>query len=129
MLIKQYQLKRVEVSSKEWEEPKETQYFFETGIRRAIKIEPELEWLSGGASGEPKRGEDIWKYKVILVYNSWETKIEIFNILKSDIGDLYFGKDKYSDFVKSWVDGSFQKRTKEYFNNDLQEVLNKITCQ
>jgi hypothetical protein len=61
-----------------------------------------------------------------LVYGSCEAKVETFNILKSDIENLYYSKDKESDFVRSWVDGHFLKRTKEQFDTDLQTILNKF---
>lgn len=118
MKIKQYKYIQQEVDSKEFDEPTEPVYFFETGIRRSIRIIPEVSaWVE-----EPK----IYAYLVTCVYDSWECKIEQFNLHINDLEELYHTNQKHSEFVKCWIDGHFLKRDKERFDADLQYVISKL---
>jgi len=39
--LKQYKHQKIEIDSKDFELPEKNSYFFETGIRRSIRISPE----------------------------------------------------------------------------------------
>ena len=121
MLLKQYKQVQVEVDSKEFIEPVEPCYFFERGVRRSIKIAPIF------TTWKKEKGEDeeIMHYEVTCIYLSFETKIEKFIIEKYEIEKLYYSNR--DNFVKSWLNNEFDTRTKDKFEKDLLEVIEKIT--
>ena len=121
--IKQYEYKKVETTSKQFVLPIEPVYYFETGIRRAIRIVPVLtKWKT--EIGEP---EVIYQLDITLVYNCYHTKIEKISIFVSDIEKIYYDtKLEHHNFIKSWVDGDFDIRTKERFEQDLTNCINII---
>ncbi len=123
MEIIQYKFEKVKVGSKEFIEPTEPCYFFETGIRRSIRISPiYTTWQKENYN----KDEEIYQYDITCVYLSWECKVEKFSIPKSDLSDLYYRKEKYSPFVVSWIDECFNERTKEQFDADLSQVIEII---
>lgn len=123
--IKQYKFEKVETSSKEVELPTETCYFFETGIRRSIKITPRFTtWNKERFDKE----EELYSLDVICVYNSFECVVEMFNIPVSRIEEIYYSKnnDKYKDFVVGLIDKHFRVRTKEQFDGDFNYAISKM---
>lgn len=124
MILKQYKYVKEEISSKEWNPPTETCYFFQTGIRRSIRIEPRYtNWLKE----ECGEDEKLYGFNITLVYQCYETKIEKYSI-DINLEEHYFseGKSGIGRFVKDWVNGHFEKRTKESFETDLQTAIDKI---
>jgi hypothetical protein len=121
--IKTYKLERVEVNSSEIEIPEEPMYVFQTGIRRAIRIVPE--WTTWNKEHHGTE-EEIWRLVVTCVYNSFECKIECYDIQVSQIEDMIrTSKDTYS-IPNMLMSGYYGVRTKEQFDADLQMALDKI---
>ena len=125
--LKQYEYVQKEIDSKEIELPEETQYYFQTGIRRAIRIVPR--WTTWKKEQENK-DEEIFEYKVTFVYGSFECKIEVITIKAygNSLADSYYSKanNDVSNFVKCWLNDDFDVRTKEQFENDLKQAFNTI---
>lgn len=124
MELKQYHYVKEEIASITWELPTEPQYFFETHIRRSISIVPE--WTTWNMEYNQKP-EEIFQFKVICVYLSFEAKIDAFIIPVSRLEDLYYReKEQHGDIVKGLINNDFHKRTKEQFMADFNSCLEKI---
>lgn len=128
--IKQYEYQKIEVESKVIDLPTETCYFFETGIRRSIKIIPRFTTWNKEQYGKE---EELYELEVICLYNSFECKAEKFKIQASSIEGIYYSKvgehiSEHRDFIVSLIDGDFYKRTKEQFDADLNDTLSQIQC-
>jgi hypothetical protein len=124
MLIKQYEFKKVEVASKEVNLPTETSYYFETHIRRSIKIIPVYTTWNNERFG---LDEEIYQYRIICLYNSFERKGEVFNINVNEIENIYYSTDdKHKSVIKGLIDGHFQERTKEEFDADLETIIRNL---
>jgi hypothetical protein len=122
--IKTYEYKRIEKTATEIEIPEETIYCFQTGIRRAVKIEPQ--WTTWNKENYQK-DEEVWNLKITCVYNSFECKIEQYTIQVSQLEDnINRGKDSYS-IPNLLLHRDFNLRTKEQFEADLKIALDKIT--
>lgn len=122
--IKTYEYQKVEKEGTEFELPDETSYFFETGIRRAIRMEPKWStWMH-----KEGKKEYITGYKVTCVYRSSENIVETFDIqmhmVEHDFNDR--AKGKKPDFVRSLLNGWLDKRTKEDFEQDLQASIKEF---
>lgn len=120
--IKTYKYEKVIINDCDFELPEKTCYFFETGIRRSIKVVPI--WTTWNK--EKGNKEEIWSYDITCVYRSFECKVEKFSISVSNIEDLYQAKGEKSEFVKGLLDNHFQKRTEEQFNSDLKSTIKEI---
>jgi hypothetical protein len=123
--INTYEIKRIEVEGKEYDLPDEPAYFFETGVRRSVRMIPI--WTTW--RHEKGESEIIHQYHVTCVYLSFKNKIESFNI--SAIGgltDLYNDKDnsEKGSIIKSLFNGWFDVRTKEQFDNDLNTAIHNL---
>jgi hypothetical protein len=120
--IKQYKYEKTEIASKDFELPDETAYFFETHVRRSIRIKPVY---TTWQKEQHNKEEEIWRFEITCVYLSFECKIEKFSV---DVND--FKKDKEviekNNFLNAWTNGWFDKRTKEDFENDLKQAFDKI---
>lgn len=120
--IKQYKYEKIETSSFDLELPEETSYFFETCIRRSIRIVPVF---TSWNKEQYNKEEELYKFDITCVYLSFECKIEKFSVSVSD-----FEKDKEiiekNLFLRSWINGWFDKRTKTDFENDLKQAIDKI---
>ena len=120
--IKQYKHVKVETSSFDFELPEETSYFFETGIRRSIRIVPVFTTWN---KEQYNKEEELYMFDITCVYLSFECKIEKFSVSVSD-----FEKDKEiiekNSFLGSWINGWFNKRTQTDFENDLKQAIDKI---
>lgn len=106
--------------------PDEPFYCFETGIRRAIRIIPEkADW----ESPFHKKG-DVFRLHITCVYLSHETKVERFSIDISSVENILNSKmtygEKYS-VIHMLHNRTYEPRTKERFETDLSDVINKIT--
>lgn len=119
--IKQYKHEKIEISSKTFVLPEETSYFFETGIRRSIKIEPEFTTWN---KEQYNKEEEIFQFNITCVYLNFECKIERFSIR---ISDFESPLPKVKDFVNSWTNDYFDKRSKQQFENDLKQAIDLIT--
>jgi len=120
--IKQYKYEKTETSSMDLELPEETSYFFETGVRRSIRIKPIFTtWNKERYNKE----EELYYFDVTCVYLSSECKIEKFRVNLDE-----FKKDKEilekNMFLRSWVNDWFDKRTKEQFDADLKQAIDKV---
>lgn len=125
--LKQYEYQKVETNSKLFILPNTIEYFFETGIRRSIKVIP---ILTTWQKTQGKISEEIWKYKFICVYNNFEAKIEMFDIHVKDIEDNYYKPNSNMyNLIQPWVDKQFNIRTKEQFDADLNEVYQKLISE
>lgn len=130
--IKTYELKRVEKENTEFDElPEEVSYFFETGIRRSIRIVPI--WTTWQKERDGK-DEEIWKYHLTCVYKSFENIIESFEICLSDFEKYYNdnstklgtkdsrNKSIVDALLNKWLD----KRTQEQFETDLNSAIKEL---
>lgn len=117
--IKQYKHERVEIDSKEFELPETTKYYFETHIRRSIRMQPIFTTWQIEQLNKP---EELYGYDVTCVYLSFECKIERFRISVSDFDNKF----KTPEFIEKFISGHFDNRTEERFNADLKEALNLI---
>lgn len=126
MKIKQYEYEKKEVTSKEIMLPTETSYYFETGIRRSIKIIPHYtSWNKEQYDNE----EELFELEVVCLYNSSECKAEKFTIRVSDIEEIYYlEKHEYNSFITALVEDWFQKRTKEQFEADFNHTFFEMQC-
>ena len=118
--LKQYKIEKIETSSVDFELPEETVYFFETGVRRAIRIKPVFTtW-----NKEQGKEEEIYYFDVTCVYLSSKCKIEKFKIYLSQFPDATYSLEK--EFNEAWTQNWFNKRTKEQFEADLNTALEQI---
>ena len=122
--IKQYEYEKKEVDSKEMILPTETVYYFETGVRRSIKIEPKFTtWNRKNYD----KDEELYEFKITCVYLSSECIVEKFTIRPKDIeGILYNNKHKLQQFITAWVKDWFDERNEKQFNADLDEVIRQL---
>jgi hypothetical protein len=122
--LKQYKHVKEEIQSLVFELPEVPVYYFETGVRRSIRIVPVFTtWKM-----ENDVPEELYALEITCVYDSGECKVEKFHISVSDIESMYFAikHNNVSQFIKDWVDNNFSKRTEERFYADLEEVLRKL---
>lgn len=122
--IKQYEYKQVEIEKKEIDLPTEVSYYFETGVRRSIKIIPIFTtWNKERFNKE----EEIYCLKVVCLYNSSECKAEKFTINTKDIEMIFYSeKHKHKAFVTSLVNEWLDVRTKEQFDADFNYIFNEM---
>ena len=123
--LKTYKYERVEDDSIDFEIPTETSYFFETGIRRSIKIVPiYTTWQKEKENKE----EEVWKFEIICIYLSFECIAEKFSISVSDLEDTHLEnkKGKKYEFIRNWLNGFFDERTKEQYDADFNNFLAQI---
>ncbi len=122
--IKQYRYEPIEIESKEIELPTETSYYFETGIRRSIKIIPVFTtWNKERYNKE----EEIYYLDIICLYNSFKCKAEKFRINVKDIENIiYSEKHEHKDFINSLINEWFDVRTKEQFEDDLNYTIQQL---
>lgn len=124
MKLKQYKYERVEIDSIEFEIPTVPTYYFQTGIRRAIRVVPQF---TTWKKNEGLQQEELYALIVTFVYSSFECKIEKFNISVNRIEEKYFSeKDKLGEFVKDWINGDLHSRTKEQFDADFNDVIGDL---
>ena len=58
------------------------------------------------------------------MYLSFECKVEKLTIRINEIEDIYYNpKANLYEYVKPLVDGYFNKRTQEQFENDLENAI------
>ena len=119
--IKTYEWQRIEKSNTKFELPEEPTYWFETGIRRSIRIFPIWTTWQMENDSEP---EEIWQYHFTCVYRSFENKIESFKVSIHEFEDYYL-QDKHN-IIKSFLNNDFNERTKEQFENDLESALSLL---
>jgi hypothetical protein len=126
--LETYKLIRSKTGLVEAELPEVTSYYFETGVRRSIKLVPK--WTTWNKEQYGK-DEELYGYFVVCVYLSFENIIESFNINISDF-ESALNSNKHSkeesiivSLVSNWLD----TRTKEQFEADLNTAilnLNKL---
>lgn len=119
--IPEYKYEQVLVTDNEYEFPDTESYWFETGIRRSIRIVPK--WTTW--QKEQGKEEEIWKYDITCVYLSFECIIEKFDISIKDITDNRVEKE-YERLVNSIKNGWLSPRTKEQFEADLNNAIDEI---
>lgn len=129
MIIKTYEYQKVEISNTEISIPQTPSYFFETGIRRSIRIVPE--WTTWKKEAHNKE-EELYSLEITCVYLSFECRIEKFTIRLSEIEDLYNKKrstgldgDKW-DIIHGLINQYFNIRTEKQFKEDLQTAINQL---
>ena len=124
LTIKQYKYEKVEVASKEIQLPTEESYYFETGIRRSIKITPEFTTWN---KEENNKDEELYALNVICVYNDFECKLEKFKLMLNEIEEIYYSTNHmYRDFVVGLIDGYFHPRKKEEFDKDFNYLISQL---
>ena len=119
--IDTYRFIKQVVKSQEFELPDETSYYFQTGVRRSIRIVPV--W----STWKKERGEDeiIFQYHITCVYLSFKNKIESFTVsATSGITDLYNSKDE--NVIQALLLGHLDERNKEDFEQDLQTAIDNL---
>jgi hypothetical protein len=124
MKIKQYEYEKKEVASKEIDLPTETSYYFQTGIRRSIKITPQYTtWNKENYNKE----EELFELEIVCLYNSFECRAEKFKIMIQEIESIYYSqKHEHKEFITSLVEGCFDKRTKEQFDADFNYLFSQM---
>jgi len=124
LAIKQYEYEKKEIDSKEIELPTETAYYFETGVRRSIRIVPKFTtWNKERFNKE----EELYELKITCVYLSSECVIEKFTLCPKDIEKIFYAdKHKLLDFVRALVNDWFDNRTKEQFEADLNGAIRQL---
>ena len=122
--IKQYEYEKIEIDSKEIELPTETAYYFETGVRRSIRIVPIFTtWNRKRFDKE----EELYELQITCVYLSSECIVEKFSLYPKDIEKIFYTeKHKLLGFVRPLVEGWFDNRTKEHFETDLNEAIRQL---
>jgi hypothetical protein len=122
--IKQYEYEKKEVDSKEIELPTVDSYYFETGVRRSIRIVPRFTtWNKERFNKE----EELYELQITCVYLSSECIIEKFSLYPKDIEKIFYTeKHKRKDFVTALVNDWFDIRTKEKFESDLNESIKQL---
>jgi hypothetical protein len=124
MKIKQYKYEKKEIASKEIDLPTETSYYFETSIRRSIKIIPHF---TSWNKKQYNKEEELYELEIICLYNSFECKAEKFKISANEIESIYYSeKHKYNKFIIALVENWFQKRTKEQFEADFNHTFSEM---
>jgi len=122
--IKKYEYEKKEIESQEIELPTKTTYYFETNVRRSIRIVPRFTTWN---KKEYNKEEELYELKITCVYLSSECIIEKFNIYPKDIEKIFYAdKHKLNDFVTSLVQNWFNIRTKEQFEMDLNEAIRQL---
>ena len=124
LAIKQYEYEKKEIDSKEIELPTETSYYFETGVRRSIRIVPRFTtWNKKRFNKE----EELYELIITCVYLSSECIIEKFSLYPKDIEKIFYtDKHKLLEFVRPLVEDWFDNRTKEQFEVDLNEAIRQL---
>lgn len=128
--IDKIEFKREVVGTREFELPEVPTYYFETHVRRSIRMIPEFISFMEARTDENGNNylfiddniQTLYGYRVTCVYDSWNTKIEIFNIKVSDMKEI----QKENTFIHAFTNNYFDSRTKEQFDADLKVVLDKI---
>ena len=120
--LKQYKHVKVETDSKDFELPEQPSYFFETHIRRSIRIIPKhTRWNKERYNKE----EELYKFEITCVYLSFECKVERFTINVSEFQRDIAVLEK-NEFLNAWIHDWFDTRTKEQFDADLKQAIDKI---
>ena len=107
--------------------PDKPAFYFETGIRRSIAVIPQ--WTTWQLE-QLQKPEEIYAYKVIFVYNSFESKIDSTDIVMSQL-ESYFRSTADSKigplirFITDCENDGFDKRTEEQFIADYAKVVIK----
>jgi len=100
-------------------------YCFQTGIRRSIRMIPKfIEYESPN-----NRIGDLYALEITCVYQNLMCKVEKLTLTVSNI-QRYINidsKDNITSIVKLLVGKDYLIRTEEWFNEDLRNVLKKIT--
>lgn len=123
--IKQYEYQKTEINSKVIILPTKPIFYFETHIRRSIRIVPlYTTWQKNRFDKE----EEIYELDFTCVYMSSEIKVERFKIRVSQIEEIYYLSDhKHKQIVVALVEDWLDSRTSEQFYSDLNFVLSEIT--
>lgn len=121
--IKKYKFEKVEVSNIDFTLPTETQYFFQTHYRRAIRIKPIY------TTHLQKKGEEekLVSFEITFLYQSFEFNIQKHFINVQSIEEAYYNKDsKLHSFVIDWVDNDLLPRGKKDFENELEYMIKEL---
>ena len=119
--LKAYEYHKVEKESKVVSLPEEPTYYFETFIRRAIRMIPIFTTWNMEQKNEP---EYIYRYHFTCVYRSMENKIESFCISVNDFENMYYSEKQ--NLIKGILNDELLHRTKENFEGDLQAALEAL---
>lgn len=121
--LKQFELKKVEVNPIDFDLPTEPTYFYESHIRRFIRIIP----IYTTWNKKDGKEEEVWKFEITNVYLN-KCSIEKFNVSLSELeNDYHKTQPSNALFIKKWLEGNnFEKTTKERFDNQLSEAIRKI---
>lgn len=125
MKLTTYKFIKQPVEELEFIPPTETKYYFQTGIRRSIRIIP----LKADWENEYTKKGDVYRLEVTCVYRSFENKIEHFglNINKDEIERVLSTSNDSYNIWKLLIDPSpSEERNKEQFEKDFNAVLNDI---
>lgn len=125
--IKQYEYVEKEIEKKNIEIPEAISYYFETGIRRSIRITPKFTtWNKKNYD----KDEELYELEFLCLYQSSEFKIEKFTINVKDLEKIYYSeKHERKDIITSLINGWFDKRTKEKFEEDLNVMLTELNIE
>lgn len=126
LTLKQYEFIKKEISEKEVTLPSKPEYYFQTYMRRSIRVVPkfrrgvEIIWNKR----ELNKKEEIYMLEFTCVYLSFQCKVEKFTISTTDIEKIYYDENnKHYELIKSYLDGVLIPRSKEQFEADLEEAI------
>lgn len=123
--VKMHEYVRVEKPDVPVEIPEVPVYYFQTGIRRAVRIVPE--WTTWNK--EQGKDEEIYNLKVTCVYRSGENRVETFSVPLHRFADyLGGGSSKDQCSIPLLLERGGDERTKEQFDEDLNAVLAEIAA-
>lgn len=119
--IKTYKIEKVETSNNKFTLPEVTSYYFETGIRRMIRITPEWTTWQVDRYNKP---EEIINYFITCIYSSSCNKVESFRTQVSMIEKLYNdSKTNYPNPLVSLMRGDLNPRSEEQFDAELRQAI------
>lgn len=108
------------VPGTEVELPEVTTYWFERGVRQAIRMIPV--WTTWNK--EQGKPEEIHAYHITRVKRSFENKIESYSISVRNIPELFNSESQ--NIIKSFLLDYFDKRTKAQFDADLDAAIREL---
>jgi len=103
--------------------PEETIYLFKTGIRVSIRCIPV--WTKWNK--EQGKEEEIWKLNITLVYGGFDSRIGMYEVQISGIGEILRTEKGDLYYVLQLIGNPDTGiRTKEDFKKDFESVMRSI---
>lgn len=125
MKITTYEYEKVPVKDTEIFIPEKPFYCFQTGVRKSIRIIPKfVNW-----DNDPNYTKgDVYELEVTCVYQSFECKVEKFDIRLNNI-ENHINRDEKGEasrISRMLLHEDYYIRTEEQFNIDLKNVISSF---